>query len=242
MSDDNDVAETCDFNNILGGTFFQSQSLSSCWILKLSNELRIFKKIYSLIILLVFFSLQIHYRRKCGPKYLENLMNNSIFAIFNRSDKSSVFQSSRASFKIFQYQAPVYRTVYIFDFFSCFCLFFSKKCLKEIIYPLRKLLRELTMKGSIWLLNHIQYGSFFLVQITWVVIIPLEHILSFMISPCLAKYLKYPYIILDAFMASFALFVCVFVFSFIATRREILSIDPNDTITRQAFLLYHLIL
>ena len=232
-------SDKCSFTNFFGGEFFEEGG-SDCPILNMSNELRIFKKFYSLLILLVFFSIQYYYRRKHGPFYFESLMDNSIFSIFSAPDRSSIFETSDSSLKMFQYRAPVYRTTYIIDFFSCFCLFFNKKCLENIVTPMRKYMEEIVNKGSEFLLSNIQYGSFYLVLITWVVIIPFEHILSFMISPCLVNYLQYPYIIIDAFMASFALFVCVFIFSFVATRREILSIDPKDTITRQAYLLYHL--
>jgi len=238
-----DQSSICDLSNILGGTFFKVAdvpALQNCSILQFSNELRIFKKLYSLLVLLIFFLLLYSRRRKHGSLYYEDLLSNSIFAIFSTSDRSSIFETNDSSLKMFQYQSPVYRTTYIIDFFSCFCQCFNTKCLQIFIYPLQKFFKDIMNKGSEFLLSHIQYGSFYLVLFAWVVIIPCEHILSFMISPCLARYLQYPYIVLDAFMASCSLFVCVFIFSFTATRREILSIDPKDSITRQAFVLYHL--
>ena len=239
------MPEQCDFLDIFGGYFFEnneSTKFPNCQLLDAGSFLRIVKKIYSVVILIIFIILHYYYRRKYGPNYYENLLSNSIFSIFtvSASPPSSIFETSSSSLRMFQYKAKVYKTTYIIDFFSCFCLFFNMKCIEIIYSPIKRLYDKFSNKCSEIFLNNIQYSAFYLVNFGMVFLIPLEHLLSVMISPCLARYTTYIYFILDAIMASCGIFICVFIFSFLSIRREIISIDPKDTLTRQAFLLYHL--
>ena len=140
-----------------------------------------------------------------------------------------------------------YEPKYICNCFECCFECCPNFLIRNLIEPMKEFFERTLLKLQLILMKHSKILCYFLISFTPFLDNSLGNVLSIFISGCFKDkmgdyYFQILYAIYSIFEVSFGslfFFACVFITSFISTKRELLEIHSNDRLARGYLVYYH---
>ena len=140
-----------------------------------------------------------------------------------------------------------YEAKYLCNCYECCCECCPNSFLTKIILPIKKKLFENPyLKAQEFLMKHCKILCYFCISIAPFFDYPIQNVSSILISGCLYEktqnyfdILYITYSIFEVSTSSLFFFACIFITSFISTKRELLEIQSSDKISRGYLVYYH---
>lgn len=227
---------------MLGELSESEDDFSNCEFIRENlNNVILIQKTYSLGVLLLFFIFLI-FKKKTDPEYFSRLVKNSVFSLlkdyYKLKYKDSEFDTISISLKENGNEHSLQKEN-IFDFFNIsVCINLS--CPEFLCAPFTRLKARCWTPLKIWFWKRSHFMLFHLVIFGFLFYSTIEYIFGFLISPCLeSSFSILIYAIIDLLTTSFSFFTFGFMISFIASRRELQSLHPNDRKAKTLLFYYH---
>ena len=180
-----------------------------------------------------------------NTKPLSRNNSNTLQMIMVKSEKSIKSQKNNQvdqgnNFDVY------YEPKYICNCYECCFECCPSKFLTYAVNPFKDFFQRHISRLRIFLLKNCKVFCYFMVSVSPFLDFSIINVISVMISGCVQDntgvffnlfYVIYSF--LEAVFASFFFFACIFISSFVSTKRELMEIHSNDKVSRGCLVFYH---
>ena len=215
-------------------------SLTDCNFKEFEFDLAL-NRIVRFSAILLFIGVLLYHKYQYKTFFFKNWVDDSIFTlldVYYHAKKSKLDHSISVSQEFSN--CALHKNVYIFDFETYCCLCCHPYWIHHVYYPLKKFLKEKSLKIKMFFLKNSKTISYYSITFGFMLFKSIEDVLSLLLANnCLIKNqtLITIFVLLDLFLTFWYTFNIYFLMSFLTIRREIQRIDQKNQLER-AYILY----